>query len=258
MRTLPLLSLVCLPLTGCGRIGTVLDVIDELVSPTVADGLYVGVELPDGVDFGFSDDFAVSACEVFLASVDDPAAFDDAPVEGAKLKFRSDENSGVTFDEQGEGKYRATSMTGLRYVPNDLAMVDFEGDGGSGTISVLPPDAPDATVPGTATANKGFEVETDVAYENLLVAVYNVDDGTITYSNLPESVEDIYAYTHPEGPISTLDVPGEAIARKGTYVVGVAGMELADPDDFESVNVSLSAFMAGRFEVHLMSVSAAE
>lgn len=256
VRRLPLL-LVCLPLAGCGRLDTLSDVLNDLVTPTVADGLYVGVELPDGLDFGFSDDYAVAACQMFLAAVDDPTQIDSAPMDDAKVAFDSPQNDEIAIPDQGDGKYRITSYDGLRYVPGDTATVTFtDSFGGSGTMAASTPAAPEADLPVTGTALQAFTVTTAEPWDNLLVAVYDLDRSEVAYNNLPEAVEDIYAYTHPEEQTDRIEVPGDAIKRAGNYVIGVAGMELADPESFDGVNISLSSFMTGRFTVGLLVVSA--
>lgn len=254
MRRLVCISV--LPLVGCARIDTLFEVIDDLVSPTVAAGLYVGVDVPDGIDFGLDDDYAVAACELYLASIEDTTNLDEAPVDGAEAEFRSEQISPLLFAEQGDGKYRLTSLEGLRYVPGDQATVSFDEDFGAGTLGVEVPGAPsDPEIPSSVGALEDMQVSAGAEFDNVLVAVFDVESMAIVYSNLPDTFETIYEYTHPEARTSAVTIPGTAFPRSGLYAVGVAGMTLADPEDFEGVNISLSAFMAGRFAVGAVNVT---
>lgn len=234
-------------LTGCSR----LEATDGLVAPLVVQGLYLGLDLPGGVDFEGSDVLDYSAaCTVFLAYVSDPAAIEEAPVEGAQVEFRSEESGKLGFAEEGEGKYGLTAADGLDYEPRDPTAVVVEANGETARIDVLPPEAPEVELPTLLDREQGFTVDlSGQGYDNVLVAVYDLDRSKLTWTNLPEGVSATYDYTHPDGAIETLEVPGEAVLRASTYVIGAAGMRKADSSSFENVNLSLSAFMAGQFSV---------
>lgn len=245
MRLAPLIWVGLLP--ACSR----LDATDDLVAPLVAQGLYLGLDLPDGIDVEGSEVLDYSAaCTVFLAYVSDPAALEEAPVEGAQVEFRSGDNGKIGFAEEGEGKYGVTAADGLAYEPRDPAAVVVDANGEVARIDVLPPEAPEVELPTALAREEAFTVDLGgQGFDNVLAAVYDVDRGRLTWSNLPEGVTETYAYTHPDAPVESVEVPGEAVLRAGTYVIGAAGMRRADADSFDNVNTTLSAFMAGQFAV---------
>lgn len=246
----PRLGLLLPCLLGSGACAR-LESTDALVSPVVAQGLYLGLDLPEGIDFEGTDILAYSAaCTVFLAYVSDPAQLADSPVEGADVAFRSEENGRLGLTEAGEGKYLVTAAEGLVYEPDDASTVALDVAGETSRIEVNPPSAPEFSFPATVSKDEPYTVDlTGQGYDNVLAAVYDVGRNKLTWSNLPEGVEDTYSFTHPVERIEVLEVPGEAFPGHGSFVVGVAGMRLADPDEFENVNTTLSAFMAGQLSV---------
>ncbi len=236
-------------LGGCAR----LESTDALVSPVVAQGLYLGMDLPDGIDFEGTDILAYSAaCSVFLAYVSDPAELADSPVAGADVSFRSEANGRLDLTESGDGEYIVTAAEGLVYEQGDVSSVALDVSGESASIVVKPPQAPDFDFPAAVTKGEAFTVDlTGQGYDSILAAVYDVGRSKVTWTNLPEGVEEIYTYTHPVEPLETLEIPGDAFPGHGSYVVGVAGMRLADPEDFVNVNTTLSAFMAGELSLYV-------
>jgi hypothetical protein len=118
-------------------------------------------------------------------------------------------------------------------------------------MAVEPPDAPDSEVPSYLSPRTPYVVDlSDQDYDNLIVAVYDINRSKLTWDNLPETVEDTYTFTHAPERVTTQEIPGDAFPGEGSFLVGVAGMELADPNSFSGINQTLSAFMAGRFSLH--------
>lgn len=241
-----------LALSGCGR----LDDVTDLTSPAVAQGIFVGLDLPEGVDISGSDLLQYSAaCSVFLAYIADPSQLADSPVEGASIDFKSRENGNYPLTEQAPGKYLVTAENGLVYTSDDEAVITTTIDGSDVRMKVQTTAAPDVDIPETLHPEEGFTVDlSGQGYDNVLVAVYDVGRSKLTYDNLPLDVLETYNYTHADG-VETLEVPGtEAFMRQGNYVVGVAGMQSADPTTFEGVSQTLSGFMAGQFTLGFVVV----
>ena len=252
LRALPLLLLV-----GCDRLG----VVDSLTDPVVAQGIFVGVDVPAiyAEELANAEGFPYTAvCNVFLASVSDPSALAEAPVAGATLRLRSSANGSLTFREVTDepGKYTLDATDGLVYEPGDDVIVSFEHEGSEARLAVLAPEAPSIEVPGAVDRDSAVDVDlSDYRYDNAVGATYDLDRSRLWWDNLPASVDDVYAFTHAEGPVDGIELPREAFPRVGTYVVGVAGMEVADPVGFEGVNTTLSAFVAGRLSVRVTAVT---
>ncbi len=231
----------------------------ELVSPAVAQGVYVGLDVAAGVDLsGSGSDFLqyTAACSVFLAYIADPSALDTAPVEGAVVDFKSNDNPGnFALTDETKGKYLVTADDGIAYAANDDATVTTQIDGSDVRIAVKTPAAPEVTVPTTLPAQGSFTADlSGQGYDNVLVAVYDVQRSKLTFDNLPNDIVSTYDYTH--GPQQeTVEVGGDAFLREGNYVVGIAGMKSADATQFTGVSQSLSAFMAGQFALRFVQVT---
>ncbi|MDP2309022.1 MAG: hypothetical protein Q8P18_23565 [Pseudomonadota bacterium] len=255
------LALILLLSPGCGR----LDAVSNLADPVVAQGLFLGLDVPEAYvdDLASTEEFQYAAlCNVFLAYVADPSELANAPVGGAVLTFRSPANGALTFREalgdEGEvtGKYTLDSSDGLVYEVGDTPAISFTIDGAEARLEVLAPESPDVELPGSFERESPLEVDlSDYAYQNAVAAAYDIDRGRMTWDNLPTAVDEVYEFTHTEEPIEFLEIPAEAFLRKSTYVVGVAGMEVADPLSFEGVNTSVSAFLAGQLAVGLVVVT---
>lgn len=239
-RVLPLLFLF-----GCDRLQRIADLAD----PVVAQGLFLGLEVPDGLpDLGDVEGFQyAAACTVFLAYFGDPSEITEAPVEGAEIQLKSPANGRMTFREEGEGKYTLDSSDGLVYEPGDVLVITFEVDGVEAQLEVVAPEPAELELPEVVAPETAVEVDlSDYDYEGALAASYDLGRGRLAWDNLPVSVEEVYDFTHSEGQIETFELPPEALLRQGTYIVGVAGMQISDPEAFTGVNTSLSAFSAGQ------------
>ncbi len=245
------------PLCACGRLEAAGNAVDDVTSPVVAQGVLLGLEVPDGVDLSDAEGFSSTAlCRLFLAYVADPGELAEAPVAGADAVFRSDGSGSLDFRDLGEGAYELDAGDGLAYSPESTATVTIDVDGDEGRMRVAMPDTADVDMPGSVQRQSDFRIDVGGGpWANVAVAVYDLDRSRLTWDNVPTGVDEVYAFTHAEGPIDRVTVPAEAVARQGTYVVGVAGMAIADVDDFEGVNTSLSAFIAGRASVELLVVT---
>ncbi len=251
-RCLPLLLLV-----GCER----LEVVDSLTDPVVAQGIFLGVEVPAiyQEDLADAEGFPYAAvCNLFLASVSDPNDLAEAPVTGARLRLRSEANGTLEFREVEEepGKYTLDSTDGLVYEPGDEPVITFTQDDDEARLEVRLPEAPSIDVPGSVDREGSMDVDlSDYRFANAVGASYDLDRSKLWWDNLPDGVDQVYEFTHAEGPVDELVLPAEAFPRIGTYVVGVAGMEIADPVEFEGVNTTISAFVAGQLSIRLTSVT---
>lgn len=252
MSRLVLAPVLLLALAGCDRLKD----LDNLANPVVAQGIFVGLDLPEGIDLSDSDLLAYSAaCSVFLADVNDPSELDNSPVEGAQIAFRSVQNNpGLDLTDAGAGKYLVSADNGLVYVPGDDAVITTELGGEAVRLSVHTPAAPDVDVPTSLQPEHGFSVDlTGQGYDNVLVAVYDITRNKLTYDNLPTDISETYNFTHGDGAETTV-IPGEAFLRQSNYVVGIAGVTQADATSFEGVSQTLSAFMAGQFTLRFVVV----
>lgn len=254
MRLFPCLLL----LAGCGR----LESAGSLADPVILQGLYLGIEDNRLLDELSNDEddgaFAYrAACKVFLVNFSDPSSIGDAPVEGADVRFKSHSSGDLEFREDAGGKYMLDATDRLDYVVGEKATVsvDVEGDN-SEVLGDSPVSPPEIEIPTAVPARSSFEVHLPKGkYQNMVVAVFDAVNQELTWQNLPTEFADLYAYTRPENPVDTVLVPEEAVPHEGYYLVGIAGMEIADVSGFEGVNTTLSAFMAGQLAVRALTVT---
>ncbi|GDX82416.1 hypothetical protein LBMAG42_42270 [Deltaproteobacteria bacterium] len=246
-------------LTGCDRLDAAGDVVDGLGDTTVVQGIFLGAEIPFGIELPDDAGIYTSFCKVFLAQVSDANDVTDAPVSGADVAFVSQETGKLGFDETDDGEYRLYSQDGLVYEPGQTAKLQFSLGNETGSLSVTAPEAPEFDLDNEGTSQEAQKVKvTSGRFQNLVVAVYDLDRDKLTWDNLPDDFESGVELNDEDAePIDELIVPGEAFPRGSTYLVGVGGLEVGDATEFEGVNQALSAFGAGRMTLHMIEITGA-
>lgn len=251
------LALLVPVLPGCGRLE---DAADHL-NPVVVQGLYLGLDLPEVLQSMVHGDekdgtFAYTAtCKVFLAYLSTGGS-ENSPVNGAEVKFDSPASGRIELREEDGGKYTGDATDGLDYVPGETAELSVDVGDAKSEVDGRTPSAPsDIDLPESVPKGSRFQVHLPSGdYDNMIVALYNLNSGELTWENLPTDFEGLYEYTRPDEPVDTVTVPSEAVEKSGNYVVGVAGMVIGDVEGFEGVNTALSTFMAGRVAVRYLTV----
>lgn len=252
-------SLLPLPVLalGCEQVKDIKDTVDGLTNPMVVEGVLLGVEPPDvgsGLDLTNSDFARGTAVKAYLADAGDPTQLADAPVKGAMVHFVSDSNGGqLLLQDQQDGSYTANEEDdGLEYFAEQVALT-AELDGELRKISVNAPPIANATINNSHSAGNPMNVDiSDQSFDGLLVVVLS-SSGEVAFSNLPETIEELYDFTHGEGELA-VEIPGGAFNQPGLYAVGVAGTRNAGVDEMEEVNTALSTFVAGKFKFTAVNV----
>ena len=253
------LILCALPLfVGCEDVG---DKIDAYTNPTVVEGLVLGVEEPTFEDFDFdladTDFNKGAAAVVFLASATDVDEIESAPIEGAAVSLLSDTSGKLSMKDQGDGKYAVTGDDGLTYTAGESMDLSALIDGATAKATVTAPAAADADISQDHTTGSGLSVDlTGQAFDSVLVVVLDASSGDVTFSNQPDTVKEIYEFTHGGADSLAVDVPGTAFPSDSVYAVGVAGLKTAGEDDFTDANALLSAYMAGKMRFYPVSTLA--
>ena len=241
-------------LGGCADFFALRDAFEELTNPLVVQSWYVGVEpLPEGVDLGESTWASGSTARVLMADAENLSDLASAPVEDATVALVGPDGS-VPLRDAGAGTWVADGTDGLGWVPGDDAALDIQRDGAH-ALSLTTPDAPEVRLPALFFADHPLTVDlTGQGYDNVLVTVVRLEDSVTVYDSTPTDIQALYRLTHSAGSL-TATVPPAAFSRPGAYAIGVAGLENADPDDFEGVNLALSALTAGALQFELLTVS---
>lgn len=278
-----MIALVLLLLPGCtevsgffeGLAGDAEDVVDDaedlkedvedaqddlegLTNPLVAQALFLDVA---ELDFGELDIADIALFEtaplatVILADATEVAELENAAILGAEPKIRTPGNGAVILADQEDGTYYAGGTSGLLYQAGEEATLTIRMDGVSHSAVVSMPREPDGLdVPLLHTVNENILLDfADYSFHQILVLVVDINTGEITYSNEPETAEELYEFSQDRDIKSRFDIPARAFNTETYYAVGVAGVLLSSDDQLEEMNTALSAFMAGKFYFYPVS-----
>jgi hypothetical protein len=247
-----------LALAGCDRLEAASSVVDQFGDTTVAQAVFLGADIPDGVELPEESGIYSSYCKVFLAEVADAGDVSDSPLGGASVSFMAPSTGKLPFAETDVGEYRLYSTDGLVYDPGENVRVQFTAGGEAGALEMDVPEAPEFTVPSSIHEGEAVVAEiTAGEFPNLVAWVYDVANDHQTWDDIPDDVDAAAALDDATEPMTKVAIPGEAFRRASTYVVGVAGITTGNADDYEGVNRALSTFAAGRMALRLVTVEPA-
>jgi len=247
--------LLLLNFFACDRLESTSDLVDGLGDTTVAQAIFLGAELPEGLELPEDSGLYSAFCKVFLAEVTDASDVTESPLAGAEVSFLSSETGKLPVEETAEGEYRLYSYDGLTYEPGQLATVQFTAGGETGTLSVEAPEAPEFSLPTEATARHGMTVQiTEGEFANVIAAVFDVDREKLVWDSLPDDVV-AASELSDDGPIVTeVVIPAEAFPRGSTYIIGLAGLRVGDSEGYEGTNRAMSTFAAGQLGLRVLVV----
>jgi hypothetical protein len=247
-----------LSLTGCDQLLELHETVEGFTERFVVQGIYLGVEPLEGVDLSETA-FAGARLTAFLADASHLDEIDKAPIENTALLLRS-QGSGdsMAMMESGEGKYELTFEDGLEYTNGEqISLTSTYGDS-SRSISVPTPGAASFDLDPIHAVGAGMVVDlSGQGFDTALAMVFDVETGEVTWSNEPADISDLYEMTHADGiglgtaepdqPL-LLEIPAHAFDQESYYIVGIAGMVVSSPENFEGVNTALSTIMAGKLK----------
>lgn len=252
------MAILLITLLACEKLDAAAGLVDDLGDTTVAQAIFLGADIPPGLDESEDSGLYSAFCKVFLAELTDTSDLANNPVSDAQVSFLSSETGKLPLEQTDEGEYRLYSFDGLSYEPGQAATVQFSVGGEEGVLQVDAPVAPEFSVPSEAVARHGLVVDiTGGEFTNIVGAVFDVDRGKLVWDSLPEDVLETAELNGPDDPvIREFAIPAEAFPRGSTYVVGLAGLEIGAEEDITGVNRALSTFAAGQLGLRLLSVSA--
>jgi len=246
-------------LSGCQQLAALHETVEGFTERFVVEGIYLGIEDPEGVDLSGTA-FSGARLTAFLADASQISEIEQAPIENTALILMSPGNGGsVPMIDVGGGKYELSSEEGLEYVSDEeITLTSGYGDR-ERNISVEVPVAPSLSVNSDHAASTPITVDlSGQGFDAALAVVIEVQTGVVTWSNEPADIAGLYEMTHPNGFLIgseedlseddelTVEIPAEAFANEGYYILGVAGMVVSNSSSFENVNTALSTVMAGK------------
>lgn len=251
--------MLILPLLfACEQIKDIKDTVEGLTNPLVVEAFYLGVEPPEvgsGIDLSSTTFASGSSLQVFLADAADAGELEEAPVAGAIVELVSAANGGkVPLQDKGDGSYFANeSEDGIVYATESVS-VTTNLDDKDRVIGVQAPPMAEVDIAETHAAGQPMMVDiSDQDFDGLLVFVMASDSPEPRFTNMPETIEEIYEFTHGSAELR-VEVPASAFPSAGLYIVGVAGTRNSSTDEMEEVNTALSAFVAGKARFHAVVV----
>lgn len=251
-----LVGLTLLSLLGCDAFDKATETFEGLTDTLVTQGFILGVQAPDDpliTPFLEGSDFEIgTAVTVFLADASDVTDLDNAPVangsvqvDGNAAKVASNEGGGLYFIDPSDDtlQYQAGS--------NWTVWVDTGGEELGSIVHTLPPTA-NVSVPAQWTPNTAMNLSiAGQGFDNVLVVVLD-DAGSLTYSNEPVSIQEIYDFS-TGGGVDEIALPGSAFPGEGVFAVGIAGMTNSESQNTFNMNTALSSLMAGEMVFHAVA-----
>lgn len=235
-------------LTGCSLLG-------GITNPTVMEGVALGVAPPTDsrIDLTDTEFEKGAAAALAMANASDLSNLADAPVDGADVDMLLPDLGSIPLHGNGDGNYSADSEDGLVYTEGVDATMSAVVDGVASSIRVRLPPNPVLDIPETSAPGRPLTVSlAGQAFDNMMVVVLDGETGDILFDNRPDTIQEIYDYTHGDSDLA-LSIPGDVFSEESVYLVGVAGLNNAKLDDIENANTALSAFLAGRLSFSLLS-----
>jgi hypothetical protein len=246
-------------LSGCEKLAALQETVEGFTERFVVEGIYLGVESPEGIDLSETE-FNGARLTAFLADASQINEIEDAPIENTALLLMSPGNGGsMPMLDIGGGKYELSTEDGLQYVSGEEITLSSGYNGQDRLISVEVPAAPALSINSDHAAGTPLSVDlTGQGYNTALAVVIEAESGEVTWSNQPADIAGLYEMTHPNGILIggeedfsedneiIVEIPAEAFADEGYYIIGVAGMVVSNSSSFENVNTAVSTVIAGK------------
>ncbi|MCB9765507.1 MAG: hypothetical protein H6739_37380 [Alphaproteobacteria bacterium] len=239
-------------MAGCDQFNDIKNTVDGLTNPLVAQTIILGVAEPESSEIDLSGtDFSQGATiQAFLADAASVNDLENAPVSGADVKIRVGETAAVWLTESADGAYSADGTDGFSYVAQQPSVVTMNYGDDSSQMSITLPAAVNVDVPETHNGGTAMNLDLGASFDAVLAVVIDVTAGEATWTNRPETIREVYDFTHGSGNVSSLTIPAVAFPSGCACAVGIAGMENADSSNFTNTNTGLSSLSAGKMKFY--------
>ena len=252
---------LCFLLVGCTAIQDKIEEIEDYTNGFVVGSYYFGVEENEYLEgTPFEENAQI---QVYLASSNVSSDLDSNPASRADVLLNSNSMTNFSILEGEAGEYSSSSSDGLQYVAGEDVTLDITHATIPHAISVNTPLAPVYTLPDVHSVGAPLSIDlSGQEFHETLAVVMKLQTGEITFDKRPQNASEMYELSHPdEGAlgddvveVTTVDIDGTAFPEENFYLVGIAGVRAALPDDMEDVNPLLSGFVAGKFKFSVICI----
>lgn len=231
-------------LSGCRLFGSIQDAVDLLENPVTMQGIYVGLDVPLGVDTQGTDLEGGAQAQAWVQRTSTDGV---ETASGSKVSLVSDRAGSVKLSEE-EGYWFANGLDGLDYVEEDDIRLIVDLGGERSSIGMSTPLGAVVNIPENHTAGTGIRVDmVDQGFDNGGVVVANLISGEEVW----RSEYDVQVPVDPDNLL--IDVDGEVFLPDQLYAVGVLGLTASTEDDLQDLNKIGSGMLTGIMVVHLVS-----
>lgn len=252
MRRAVILALI--PLAACDQIT---NTYDGLTASMVGEGVVLGVEAPESdlIDLSGTAYGEGTGVTMFLGSAEAANNIASAPIEGALVSVSGPSIGEVAATDMSGGVYTVGPDSSLVYQPNatwtlTATVPDSVNGDDVGIAHVVLPAAADVTIPQQHTANTKIDIDlTGQGFTSSVVVVVDTMSGSVTFSNEPMSITDVYDMTRGNADVGVVTVPASAFPGESVYALGIAGLAHTTSADFDNMNTAVSAVAAGKMRM---------
>lgn len=243
-----------LPLAACDQVK---NTYDGLTASIVGEGLVLGVEAPqsDMIDLSGTAYGEGTGVTMFLGSAESANNIASAPIEGAAVTISGASFGEVAATDLSGGVYSFGPDSSVTYEPNATWTItstvpDRVNGPDVGVAHVVLPPAPDVTIAQQHDANTKIDVDlSGQGFSSSVVAVIDTQSGTVTYSNEPMSITDVYDMTRGNADVGVVTIPASAFPNQSVYAVGIAGLTHTSSAELDNMNTAISAIAAGKMRM---------
>jgi hypothetical protein len=234
-------------LMGCRLFGSLQEAVDLLENPVTMQGIYVGLDVPLGLDTAGTDLESGAQAQAWVQETSTDGV---NTATGSKVSLVADRAGSVKLAEE-EGYWSANGLDGLEYVEEDDVRLIVAVGGVAGERSSIRMSTPLGAVvdiPENHTAGVGIRVDmTDQYFDNGGVLVANLFTGEEVW----RSDYDIQEPVDPDNLL--IDIEGTVFLPDQLYGIGVLGLVASDEDALQDLNKIGSGMLSGVMVMHLVS-----
>lgn len=245
-------------MSGCALFDGVKDTVEGVTNRNVAVGVVTTLEASAGeLDLSKTDFAPGVGATVFFADAAKVADLDNAPITGASVVIKGCGDEAEVPESSQRGAYvylPGGALGGCMGPAFELRRVDVEE---GAVLPVLIPAPGRVEVPLSWEPGEALTLDLSTSgYGAALVVLVDTSDGSVVFSNEPETVGEYYRFLTTSDEVGAVEIPGEAFEADTVYALGVTGLERTRNRELDNVNEVLSVIAGGRTQLYPVSTYA--